>query len=210
MFRSSPASPWRVGPLTTALGLAAAAGLARSLGAQTDSTGSALRLSITAGPTLAVRSGPGASRLGYALQGAVALVRPASPWRLRADVLYQHVGSADAEMRANGDGSYRMTGDGESSAAAFVNAVFAGRRTKRVVPYLVGGPGLGWGATMRATGGGGMHSDGGARLAAQGGAGLEWARGDRALTLEARVQTVRSASRDVWFTTVPITVGVSF
>lgn len=214
MSRSSRARQCRGPYLVAVLGLAAAVGLPRVVGAQADSTASAVRLSVAAGPTLATRAA-GASRLGYAIQGAVALVRPGSPWRLRGDVLYQHVGSAGADMGATGDGAYRMRGDAESSTAAFVSAVLAGRRAKGAVPYLVGGLGVGWASAMSAatdmTASSGMEAGRGtARLAAQGGAGVEWSRGSRALTLEARLQSMRAPSGAGWFTTVPLTVGVSF
>ena len=81
MSRSSRACRCRVPYLVAVLGLAAASGLPRRAGAQADSTASALRLSIAAGPTLAARVA-GASRLGYAIQGAVTLMRRGAPWRM--------------------------------------------------------------------------------------------------------------------------------
>ena len=214
MARSSHACRCGIPVLFAVLGLVTAAGFPRVAGAQADSTASAFRLSVAAGPSLAARSA-GASRLGYVIQGAVALVRPESPWRLRGDVLYQHVGLIGEDMRTGLDGAYRMRGDPESSTAAFVSAVLTGRRAKVVVPYLVAGLGVGWASAMSAatemTAANGMHSGRGtARLAAQGGVGVEWSRRSRALSLEARVQTMRSVSGAGGFTTVPVTLGVSF
>lgn len=198
----------RLAVLATALIVAGAAGCPRPLAAQSDSTTSALRLAVAAGPTLAAPSG-GGSRWGYVVQGSVAVVRPTSPWRLRGDVLYQHAGTTGGHMRSNGDGGYRMRGEVESSAAAFASAVLAKPRAKAVAPYLLAGLGIGWTDAM--SGSDGLESSRSvAGLAGQGGVGIEWPRGRRALSLEARWQVMRSPFRGQWLTTVPVTVGVSF
>lgn len=185
-----------------------AMGLAGPAGAQPDSLVPALQLSVAAGPALDVGSGTSA-RIGYTLQGAVAIVRPRSPWRLRADVVYQHAGRLDGDMHASRDFTSGMSGDAVSSAAGFANAVFAPRATRGVVPYAVGGIGLGWVDAMRGT----AYTEGNRStvgFAWQGGGGFEWGRGGRPIRLETRLQSIRSPGVARWYTTIPVTVGVRF
>lgn len=197
-----------VAGLTTTASLIFILGVACPLGAQVDTTVPALQLSVAAGPALAVRSGTGA-RVGYTLQGTVTLVRTPSPWRLRADVAYLHAETLGWDMHSS---RVRLSGrDGEavSSTAGFVSTVLAPRAARGMVPYAIGGIGLGWLYTMRGTAYT-EQSRGTAGFAWQGGGGIEWARGHRAIRLEARLQAIRSAGADGWYATAPVTVGVRF
>lgn len=194
--------------LTVAASLILTIGLACPLGAQVDTAAPALQLSVAAGPALAVGSGTGA-RVGYTLQGAVTLVRTPSPWRLRADVAYLHAETLGWNMHSSRDGLSDPDGEAVSSTTGFVSAVLAPRAARAMVPYAIGGIGLGWVNAMRGTAYT-QQSRGTAGFAWQGGGGIEWARGRRAIRLEARLQSIRSAGATGWYTTVPVTVGARF
>lgn len=197
-----------VAGLTATASLIFTIGVACPLGAQVDTTVPALQLSVAAGPALDVRSGTGA-RVGYTLQGTVTLVRTPSPWRLRADVVYLHAETLGWDMHSSRDRLSDRDGEAVSSTAGFVSAVLSPRAARGMVPYAIGGIGLGWVNTMRGTAYT-EQSRGSAGFAWQGGGGIEWARGRRAIGLEARLQSIRSAGANGWYTTLPVTVGVRF
>lgn len=214
MFRPSLAARLLGRYLLAVLGVAAGTTAPHIADAQSDGTANSLGISVAAGPAFASRSG-GAASSGYAASASVALVAPGSPWRVRGEILYQHLGMAGKDMRVGADDAYRMRGAGERSTSAFVSGVLAGRRTRAVSPYVVAGLGVGWVSAMRiesdVTWTGGMHAGGRAtRLALQGGTGLEWKRGSRALSIEARLQSLPTASNLFGSTSLPVTVGVSF
>ena len=190
-----------------AAAVATAVGLAPALHAQTDSLKSAISLSLAAGPALAVGVVPGSQRSGYLAQGSLARTWPTSPWRIRGDVIYQHLGDVGEHMRYASDRNLGQRDNAASAALAFVSVALGPRVTPNVLPYVLGGVGGGWIDEMRMTDG--IAEGGGAvRLAWQGGAGVEWVRGERALTLEARVQAARAALGQRWYSTVPLLVGV--
>lgn len=179
------------------------------LHAQTDSAPPAIRFGLAAGPAVTFGELSSSARVGYALQGSVSLVRPRSLWRVRGDLVYQHVGSLDGDMQSYADGTYRMNGDAVASALGFVNVLATSPHATPVAGYLLAGAGIGLPDAMVMTSGG-ADSRGTARLAWQAGAGLEWARGTRALNLEMRLQSVRAAATSGWYTSLPVTFGVSF
>jgi len=189
--------------------LAAVVGLGNPLGAQSDSARSALRLTVAAGPAVTMGSLRSTSPVGYVLQGSVAAIAPTSVWGLRGDIIYQYVGSFGSHMRSNGDGTYRSSGEAVSSAAVFVNALAVKRRGGAAFPYAVGGIGISLPDAMSMNNGGEV-SRGSAGMAWQGGAGVEWPFGSRALSAEARLQSLRSSYSAKWYTTLPITLRVSF
>lgn len=191
-----------------AASLLVATGLAGPVGAQDAPPVPALQLSVAAGPALDVGSGTRA-RVGYTLQGAVAFAWPRSPWRLRADFVYLHAEQGNGDMHASRGFTSGMTGDAVSSVAAFASTVLAPRATLCVVPYGVGGIGLGWVEAMRGTAYM-ERNPGTVGFAWQGGGGVEWVRGDRAIRLETRWQSIWSREAAGWYTTIPVTVGVRF
>ena len=190
-----------------ATAVATAVGLVPALHAQTDSLKSAISVSLAAGPAVAVGVVPGGQRVGYLAQGSLTRTWSTSPWRVRGDVVYQHLGDVGEHMRYAGDRTPGERGNAASAALAFASVGFAHRLTPNVLPYLLGGVGGGWIDEMRMTDGF-AQGGGAARLAWQGGAGVEWVRGERALTLEARVQAARAAIGPRWYSTVPLLVGV--
>lgn len=198
-----------IAPVTAAAGLLAVVGLGTPLAAQSDSSGSALRLTLAAGPAVTVGTLRSTSRVGYVLEGSVAAIAPTSMWGLRGDIMYQYVGSFGSHMRTNGDGAYRIDGEAVSSAAVFVNALAVKRRGGAVFAYAVGGVGIGLPDAMSMRSGGEV-SRGNAGIAWQGGAGVEWPFGRRALSAETRLQSLRSSYSGSWYTTLPITFRVTF
>ena len=181
--------------------------LAPALPAQTDSLKPTIGLSLAGGPALSVGAARGTARVGYLVQGSLARMLPTSPWRLRADVVYQHLGDVGEHMRYSGDWIQSERGDAASTALVFASVALMHRATPHVLPYLLGGMGGGWVDEMRMDAGLAQGA-GAVRFAWQSGAGVEWLRGDRALTLEARAQSARAALGQRWYTTVPVLVGV--
>ena len=189
--------------------IGAAIAITSPLRAQTDSATRTTRFSVAAGPALTVGVLRSAASLGYLAQASVVRVRPTSPWRLRGDVVYQHVGDAGQHMRKPSDRDPRARDAAASSALGLVNVALATRHSRSFTTYLLVGAGGGWTDEMRMSdrvvrGGGAM------RLAWQGGAGLEWVRRGRVVSLESRLQTTRSTLAPRWYTTVPLLLGVSF
>ncbi|MBA4072419.1 MAG: hypothetical protein C0497_11370 [Gemmatimonas sp.] len=195
--------------MSAAACLAAVAGYGNPLGAQNDSSVSALRLTVAVGPAITVGTLRSTSRVGYTIQGSVAALAPTSVWGLRGDVMYQYVGSFGSHMSSNGDGAYRISGEAVSSAAVFMNALAVKRRGGAVFWYAVGGVGISLPDAMNMSSGGEV-SRGNAGMAWQGGVGAEWPFGSRALSAEARLQSLQSSYSTSWYTTLPITLRVSF
>jgi opacity protein-like surface antigen len=128
---------------------------------------------------------------------------------VRADVAYLHAETLGWDMHSSRDRSSDTNGAAISSTAGFVSAVLGTRSGRRVAPYVIGGIGLGWVNAMRGT----TYTDqdrGTIGPAWQGGGGVEWTRGRRAIRLESRLQSIRSAGVTGWYTTVPLTIGVRF
>lgn len=198
-----------VAPVSAAVCLLAVVGLGNPLAAQNDSARSALRLTVAAGPAVTVGTLRSTSRVGYTIQGSVAAPAPTSMWGLRGDIMYQYVGSFGSHMSSNGDGAYRISGEAVSSAAVFVNALAVKRRGGAVFAYAVGGVGISLPDAMNMSSGGDV-SRGNTGMAWQGGVGAEWPLGSRALSVEARLQSLRSSYSTSWYTTLPITLRVSF
>lgn len=197
-----------VGLASAATSLILIAGSASPLGAQADTAGPALQFSVGAGPALAVRAGTDA-RLGYTVQGAVTLVRTPSPVRLRTDVAYLHVETPHGNMHGGPDRTLGRDAEAVSSTAGFVSAVLTSRAARGIVPYAIGGIGIGWVSAMRGVAS--VEQNGGAAgLAWLAGGGVEGGIGRRAIRLEARLQSIREAGGTGWYTTVPVTIGVRF
>ena len=199
----------RVAPISAAACLATVAGLGNPLGAQSDSAKSALRLTVAAGPAVTVGTLRSTSRVGYTIQGSVAAIAPTSVWGLRGDIMYQYIGAFGSHMSSNGDGTYRISGEAVSSAAVFVNALAVQRRAGSVFSYAVGGVGISLPDAMSMSSGG-EASRGNALMAWQAGVGVEWPFGSRALSVEARLQSLRSSYGTTWYTTLPLTLRMSF
>lgn len=203
-----PRWPWAAVPRWgAAVAVGSVVALAPALRAQTDSLKPAFSVSLAAGPALAIGALPGTARVGYLAQGSLTRIWPASPWRMRGDVVYQHLGDVGEHMRYVSDRNPGERGDAASAALAFASVVLAHRVTPTVLPYVLGGVGGGWVDEMRMADGL-AEGRGALRSAWQGGAGFEWARGERVLTLEARVQSARGALGQRWYTTLPVLVGV--
>ena len=198
---------YRPAPRWYAAGVALALAFAPTLPAQTDTLKPTIALSLAAGPSIRVGPSAGAARVGYIVQGSLARMLSTSPWRVRADVIYQHVGDVGEHTRYRSDWIPGESGDAWSTALAFASVARTHRLTPHVRPYLLGGVGGGWVDEMRMDGSLALGR-GAVRFAWQAGAGVEWMRGERALTLEGRVQSARAALGQRWYTTAPVLFGV--
>ena len=173
-----------------------------------DSATSVGRLRVAAGPAVAVGAADARRLGGYALQGSVTLLAPA-PLRVRTDLLYQQLQTTGQHMRWNADETVRTSGDMVSSAAVLVTGVVARRHAIGPAPYVIGGLGLGWPVAMTMSNGS-DQSNRTLRPAWQAGGGIEWERSGRALTIEARLQSLGRFAGPGASTTIPVLIGVSF